>query len=123
MQRIARAALFDRADRPAHLSRSRREPPATALGPEQVLVARARVGPRAGARGFVVGEFGKRPTFEGPARQASEWAQTDAFYPKVAAARQMACDIVHNSDLVDHEADLPHTGDAHDALYRPSVLA
>ncbi|KAJ1622915.1 hypothetical protein T492DRAFT_884479 [Pavlovales sp. CCMP2436] len=35
----------------------------------------------------------------------------------------MACDVVHSSDLVDHEADLPHTGDAHDALRRPSVLA
>ncbi|KAJ1638829.1 hypothetical protein T492DRAFT_941183 [Pavlovales sp. CCMP2436] len=42
---------------------------------------------------------------------------------EAAAARQMACDVVHSSDLVDHEADLPHTGDAHDALRRPSVLA
>ncbi|KAJ1616342.1 hypothetical protein T492DRAFT_895669 [Pavlovales sp. CCMP2436] len=28
----------------------------------------------------------------------------------------MACYVVHSSDVVDHEADLPHTGDAHDAL-------
>eukprot|EP00302_Diacronema_sp_CCMP2436_P030484 CAMPEP_0179936662 /NCGR_PEP_ID=MMETSP0983-20121128/13833_1 /TAXON_ID=483367 /ORGANISM="non described non described, Strain CCMP 2436" /LENGTH=94 /DNA_ID=CAMNT_0021842173 /DNA_START=180 /DNA_END=461 /DNA_ORIENTATION=- len=35
----------------------------------------------------------------------------------------MACEVVHSSDVVDHEADLPYTGDAHDALRRPSVLA
>ncbi|KAJ1638915.1 hypothetical protein T492DRAFT_899747 [Pavlovales sp. CCMP2436] len=45
--------------------------------------------------------------------------------PSAAAcrARRCACDVVHSSDLVDHEAELPHTGDAHDALRKPSVLA
>ncbi len=42
---------------------------------------------------------------------------------EAAAARQMACDVVHSSDLVDHEADLPHTGDAHAALLSQRELA
>ncbi|KAJ1616240.1 hypothetical protein T492DRAFT_895888 [Pavlovales sp. CCMP2436] len=49
--------------------------------------------------------------------------EAEARQNAAAAARQMACDVVHSLDLVDHEADLRQTGDAHDALRRPSVLA
>ncbi|KAJ1634559.1 hypothetical protein T492DRAFT_903332 [Pavlovales sp. CCMP2436] len=51
------------------------------------------------------------------------WSTIAVGKGEAATARQRACDVVHSLDLVDHEAGLPRTGDAHDALRTPTVLA
>ncbi|KAJ1632502.1 hypothetical protein T492DRAFT_905031 [Pavlovales sp. CCMP2436] len=78
-------------------------------------------GDSAAIRGGLLADRGEQPTSE---RNKVYFSAADRYTtdsPVIGDCR--ACDVVHSSDLVDHEADLPRTGDAHDALRRPTVLA